>query len=78
MSLTPEVGRGRIGSASINAALDDAVRLDTYAVAGLPAASLHTGKLVYVSNGASGSPCLAYSNGTSWLRVLIGAAVAAS
>lgn len=78
MSITPTLARGRSGSKSINAAIDDAVRLDSYAVAGLPAAALHTGKMIYVTNGAAGSPCLAYSNGTSWLRVLLGVAVAIS
>lgn len=48
-----------------------------YTVATVPAeAPLNT--LIYVSNGAGGSPCLAIWNGTSWLRILIGAAVAAS
>lgn len=42
-----------------------------------PAASW-LGAVVYCSNGATGSPCLAVSNGTSWLRVTLGAAVAAS
>lgn len=42
-----------------------------------PAASWN-GAVVYCSNGAAGSPCLAVSNGTSWLRVTLGAAVAAS
>jgi len=78
MALTQTLKRGQTGSASITTALDDAIRLDSYAVAGLPAASAHTGKLVYVSNGAAGSPCLAYSNGSAWLRITLGAAVAAA
>lgn len=78
MSLTPGVARGKTGSAEINAALLDAITLDEYAVAGLPAAADHKGKMIFVSNGASGSACLAYSNGTNWLRVVLGAAVAAS
>lgn len=78
MAISPTLARGKVGSRSINSVLDDVQRLDSFAVAGLPAAAAHTGKLVYVSNGAAGSPCLAYSNGTSWLRVVLGAAVAAS
>jgi hypothetical protein len=78
MAITPAVARGKVGSKSINAALNDVNRLESYTVATLPAAASHTGKLVYVSNGAAGSPCLAYSNGTSWLRSLLGVAVAAS
>lgn len=66
--------RGKAGSQAIA----DAQKLDTFAVAGVPAAAAHTGKLIYVSNGAAGSPCLAYSNGTSWLRITLGAAVAAA
>ena len=50
----------------------------SYNVAGLPAAAANAGRLVYCSNGASGAPCLAYSNGTNWLRILIGAAVSAT
>jgi hypothetical protein len=78
MSLTPGVARGHVGSAAINAALDDAVRADGFSVAGLPAAADHKGKLVFCSNGATGSACLAYSDGTSWLRLVLGAAVSAS
>lgn len=75
MSLTPHVSRGKNGSESINAALNDAVTLDAFAVADLPDAADYEGKLVSVSNGAAGQPCLAYSNGTDWLRVVFGAAV---
>ena len=78
MSITPALKRGKVGSKSINTALSDVDRLEVYTVATVPAAASHTGKLIYVSNGAAGSPCLAYSNGTSWLRCLLGVAVAAS
>lgn len=72
--MTLTVKRGKVGSKAIA----DAQKLDTFAVASVPAAALHTGKMIYVSNGASGSPCLAYSNGTAWLRITLGTAVAAS
>lgn len=52
--------------------------IPTYTVANKPTAVGNTGKLIRVSNGATGSPCLAVSDGTTWNRVLIGAAVAAS
>lgn len=55
-----------------------APNLPAAAVATMPPASAHPGAIMYCSNGAAGSPCLAYSNGTNWLRILIGAAVAAS
>lgn len=53
------------------------VTLPTYAVAGVPAAAGNTGALIYVSNGAAGSPVVAFSNGTSWLRVDTLAAISA-
>ena len=34
-----------------------------------PAAALHTGSLVYVTNGATGFPIAAFSDGANWLRV---------
>lgn len=57
---------------------DKFLRLGQFAVAGLPAASGYTGHLAYVSNGDSGNPCLAVSNGTNWLRIALGAAVSSS
>lgn len=55
-----------------------AITLPTYTVATLPAAADNSGMLVHCSNGAAGSPCLAYSNGTDWLRIVFGAAVSAT
>lgn len=79
MALEPEVKRGQAGSDKITEALKDAVTADEYTVAALPAASAaNKGKLVSVTNGAAGQPCLAFSNGTNWLRITLGAAVAAS
>lgn len=47
-----------------------AVKVPTYTVAGAPSASTAgAGTIIYVSNGAAGSPVLAFSNGTNWLRV---------
>jgi hypothetical protein len=51
------------------------VALTSYTVATLPSAADYTRGVVYVANGDSGSPCLAVSNGTNWLRVALGAAV---
>lgn len=72
------LSHGDTSSAKVQQAIDDAATLDILAVAGLPTAASSPGKLVYCSNGANGSPCLAYSNGTSWLRVVLGAAVSAT
>jgi hypothetical protein len=54
------------------------VPLPSYTVAELPAAVGNDGALVYCTNGNTGAPCLAISNGTNWLRIALGAAVAAS
>jgi hypothetical protein len=40
----------------------------TYTVASAPTAVGNTGSIIYVSNGAAGSPVIAFSNGTNWLR----------
>ena len=53
------------------------VVLPTYTVAGLPDAADWTGGVVYVSNGAAGSPILAFSDGTNWKRSDTDANVAA-
>lgn len=52
--------------------------LAAYSVAELPSASANAQAIVYCDNGDAGSPCLAVSNGVSWLRVALGAAVSAS
>lgn len=49
-----------------------------YTVANAPTASSYTGRSIYVSNGAAGSPILAFSNGTNWLRCDTLAAISAS
>lgn len=52
------------------------VNLGTYTVATAPTAS--TGSVAYFSNGAAGSPVLAFFDGTNWLRVDTLAAISAS
>jgi hypothetical protein len=51
------------------------IRPDSFTVATVPSAAAYTGHVIYVSNGNSGAPCLAVSNGTNWLRIALGAAV---
>ena len=51
---------------------------ETFTVATVPAAADNTGGVIYVSNGAAGSPVLAFSDGTNWLRVDTLAAISAS
>lgn len=56
-------------------------RLKSFTTAQLQAltgASTRAGIVAYCSNGDSGSPCLAVSNGTNWLRVPLGAAISAT
>ncbi len=55
-----------------------AITVPTYAVADLPTAADSTRMLVLCSDGASGSPCLAFCNGTNWLQVALGSAVSAT
>ena len=50
----------------------------TYTVATVPPAARNSGGVVVVSDGALGSPILAFSDGTDWLRSDTGAAIAAS
>lgn len=78
MAINPRLAQGKNGTKSVEAALKDAITMDSFTVATVPAASAYTGQLIHVSNGAGGAPCLAYSDGTNWLRILIGAAVNAS
>ncbi len=74
MALLNDLKPGKTGSISINSLMT----LPTYTVAGLPPAAGHSGRLIQVSNGNAGQPCVAISNGTSWLRIPLGAAVAAT
>lgn len=46
-----------------------AVQLPTYTVASAPSAASIAGTMIYVSNGAAGSPVVAFSDGTNWKRV---------
>lgn len=75
MSITPGMAK-RIAAAAASDKHDDGAQLPTFTVAGLPAAAANDGRVVRVSNGAAGQPCLAVSNGANWLRVVLGAAVA--
>jgi hypothetical protein len=55
------------------------IKVPTYTVASAPSASsAGAGTLIYVSNGAAGSPILAFSDGTNWKRSDTGATIAAS
>jgi hypothetical protein len=53
----------------------DVVQTGTYTVATVPAAASYTGAIIYVSNGAGGSPILAFSDGSNWKRSDTGATI---
>lgn len=56
-----------------------AIKVPAYTVAGAPSASAAgAGTVIYVSNGAAGSPILAFSDGTNWKRSDTGGTIAAS
>jgi hypothetical protein len=64
---------------SITGDVVGAIKLPTYTVANAPsAATAGAGTIIYVSNGAAGSPILAFSNGTDWKRSDTGATIAAT
>ena len=50
------------------------ITLPSYAVAGLPTAGT-AGRIVFCTDGDSGSKCLAVDDGTAWKRVSLGATV---
>jgi uncharacterized protein YaiE (UPF0345 family) len=54
------------------------VQVPTYTVATAPSAASIAGSLIYVSDGAAGSPILAFSDGTDWKRSDTGATIAAA
>jgi hypothetical protein len=53
------------------------VVMENYTVGTLPTNGT-TGRIVYVSDGDGGSPCLALDNGTNWVRVNLGSAVSST
>lgn len=56
-----------------------AIKLPTFTVATAPSAvTAGAGTMIYVSDGAAGSPVVAFSDGTDFLRVDTRAAIAAA
>jgi hypothetical protein len=47
--------------------------LESYTLATLPSAAANTRAMIWVTNGDSGNPCLAVSDGTNWKRISLGA-----
>lgn len=74
MALSNDSGYGRIRASH----LVKAGTLPKYTVASLPDAASNEGRQIWVTNGNAGAPCMAVSNGTAWLRIIPGTAVAAT
>lgn len=49
--------------------------LEQTTVSSAPEPTINEGRVIYVIDGDAGSPCLAVSDGTAWLRVSLGAAI---
>ena len=60
---------GFVGATTGNVTGDVAgtITLTSYTVASAPTTET-AGKVIYVSNGANGSPVVAFGNGSAWLR----------
>jgi len=58
--------------------MDQSLLIPSWATADAPPAADHTGEVAGVTDGDTGSPCLAVSNGTNWLRIALGVAIASS
>jgi hypothetical protein len=56
----------------------DVLRLQPVPVADLEALDSEAGDVAYASDGADGDPCLAFYNGTDWVRISVGAAISAT
>lgn len=57
--------------------MDAPMKLKQYSVVSAPDAALYTGHEVYISNGDSGNPCLAVSDGVTWRRISLGSTISA-
>lgn len=49
-----------------------------FTVATVPPAASYKGRLINVSNGAAGANCLAWSDGTNWKVIALGATISAT
>jgi hypothetical protein len=69
------------GSAIRSLATGEGIQYPSFTVAqltGTMSAANNPRRIVWVSNGNAGAACLAVSDGTNWLRIALGAAVAAT
>lgn len=79
-SLIPQLALGQTGTGHINSLAAALAAKSSYTVAQLTTATAaaNKGVTVYCSNGAAGLPCLAYSDGTVWHQIALGAAISAT
>ena len=59
---------------TINAISATSISLENYTVSNAPTNGT-TGRVIYVSNGDVGAPCLAVDNGSAWKVVALGATI---
>lgn len=59
---------------AINAISATSIALENYTVSNAPTNGT-TGRVIYVSNGDVGAPCLAVDNGSAWKVVALGATI---
>ena len=52
---------------NVTGAVTGSVILPTYTVSAANALTKTAGKIIYVSNGLAGAPCIAVGNGTNWI-----------
>ena len=52
--------------------------LPSFTVSTVPSAASSTHRIIHVSNGDAGNPCIAISDGSNWKRIALGANISAS
>jgi hypothetical protein len=76
--ITLSTGVQVINPASGVVNIRDILRLQPNTVSELTALTSTAGDVAYCSNGAGGNPCVAFYNGTNWVRISVGATISAT
>ena len=77
--IAPTSGVLTLAPTTAKVKIEDVLRLQTQNTAAVEALTNNAeGDIVYVTDGDSGSPCLAVYNGTDWLRVALGTAISST
>jgi hypothetical protein len=76
--ITLSTGVQVINPASGVVNIRDILRLQPNTVSELTALTSTAGDVAYCSNGAGGNPCVAFYNGTNWVRMSVGATISAT